>query len=84
MDADFSGGRGSTSSGLRPSRERDDLHLVKPRAPLADGDFEELIRIVNKRKIAIRKTNAGYIIRCSAIGHRFQRRRPDATVTISD
>jgi hypothetical protein len=48
MDADFGGGRESTSSGPRPSRERDDLHLVKPAGPLADVNFQELIRIVNE------------------------------------
>jgi hypothetical protein len=49
MDADFSDRREPPPPDLRPWRERDDGHLVKPSDPLADVDLlKELIRIVNE------------------------------------
>ena len=48
MDADFHRSE-PTPPSLRPWRERDDQHLVKPADPLADiGLLQELIRIVNE------------------------------------
>jgi hypothetical protein len=71
MGADFSDGPESTSSGPRPSRERDDLHLVKPVVPLADVNFQVLIRIVNEAQEPMPKMSAGCIIPCLAIGLSF-------------
>ena len=50
MDADLSDCHESMPHGLRPRRERDDGHLVKPTGPSAGMDplDEELIRVVNE------------------------------------
>jgi hypothetical protein len=72
VDADSSGGPESTSSGPRPSRERDDLHLVKPVGPLADVNFQVLIGIINEAQERDAEDEPRlYIIPCFAIGLSF-------------
>jgi hypothetical protein len=48
MDADFGDRHASDPPELRRSRERDDRHLVKARAPSPVDPIDELIRIVNE------------------------------------
>jgi hypothetical protein len=48
MDADFGDRHASTPPELRRSRERDDRHLFKARAPSPVGPHDELIRMVDE------------------------------------
>ena len=78
MDADFSDRREPAPPSLRPWRERDDQHLVKPADPLADIDLlQELIRIVNKAQGRDAQDERRLYDPMLRAPPSFQRRRPD-------